>query len=254
MFIYWILIFHTFVFIYNYCFYIINFTFSFISINRYFIQEGEELCRYQGLRIQFFFLASALWTTAIAFTIFFIVVLNKEIYKIERYEYIYHLVIWGICCLTTIYLYFKDIHHFKGQPWVMGDATFWCWITNHSSKLRFYLFFGPLWLIFFINLTMYVTMKIICKRRNINTSQIYAKNTIASRWHLYLLVLIVTWLWGTINRIQNTINEGKPIFTLYLLHAVSLFIIYYYYFFSLYLLKHLKLKYLIINEFFFSLY
>ncbi|ORX42865.1 hypothetical protein BCR36DRAFT_406969 [Piromyces finnis] len=175
-------------------------------------------CRFQGLRIQFFFIASALWTAAIAINIFLVVVMNKEIYEIERFEWIYHVFIWGISLSTSLFLFFKDQGR-TDNKWIVGNATFWCWITENGSKYRLILFFGPLWTVFFINVLVFIIMKIVIKKRKIDTDQIYAKNSIASRYHLYLLVLFITWIWGTINRIQNEINSENPKFPLFVLHA-----------------------------------
>jgi len=117
--------------------------------------------------------------------------MNKEIYEIERFEWLYHVVIWGLSFASSLFFFIKD--YGRKDNFIMGDAKFWCWISDNGSQYRLYLFFGPLWLIFFINLAVFITMKIVIKKRNIDTSQIYAKNSIASRYHLYLLVLVVTW-------------------------------------------------------------
>ncbi|OUM62976.1 hypothetical protein PIROE2DRAFT_10610 [Piromyces sp. E2] len=183
------------------------------------IGSDVQTCRSQGLRIQFFFIGSALWTCAIAINIFLVVVMNKEIYEIERFEWMYHIVIWGICVTTSLFLFFQDYNR-KNDEYIVGNATFWCWITNYGRQYRLYLFFGPLWVIFLINLAVFIIMKIVIKKKNIDTTQIYAKNSIASRYHLYLLVLVITWFWGTVNRIQNITNNEKPVFVLYLLHAI----------------------------------
>jgi len=187
---------------------------------RSFVEGNDpQRCRFQGLRIQFFFIGSALWTAAIAINIFLVVVMNKEIYEIERFEWVYHIFIWGICLASSLFLFIKDYNR-TDNKFIVGDAMFWCWITNDGGQYRLYLFFGPLWIIFFINLAVFIIMKIVIKKKNIDTNQIYAKNSIASRYHLYLLVLVVTWFWGTVNRIQNNVHTGKPIYPLYLLHAI----------------------------------
>jgi len=196
-----------------------------LMLGHYMLDEdhfgNHGACKFQGLRIQFFFIGSVLWTAAIAINIFLVVVMKKEIYQIERFEYIYHIVIWGICILSSVLLYITDINKKEGN-YIIGEATFWCWITNNGCYLRLYFFFGPLWIIFFFNFLAYITMIITCKKKNIDKSQIYAENNndIASRCHLYLLVLFATWIWGTVNRIQNTIDKDHPIYSLNLLQAI----------------------------------
>ncbi|ORX48978.1 hypothetical protein BCR36DRAFT_328797 [Piromyces finnis] len=182
------------------------------------IRDDGQMCRIQGLTIQFFFISSILWTTAIAFNIFFVASLNKEIHKIENYEYIYHIIVWGLSLLLTLPLYIMDRRLTENH--IMGNAAFWCWITSEYGKYRMIFFFGPLWTVFFFNLFVYFSTEYIYKERNKNTYQNFTNNSVAKRSDLYLLVLFLTWIWGTINRIQNIKSPDHPIFILYLLHGI----------------------------------
>eukprot|EP00833_Pecoramyces_ruminatium_P001453 jgi/Orpsp1_1/1175485/evm.model.c7180000054066.1 len=158
----------------------------------YLKKENESSCKIQGLTIQFFFISSIFWTAAIAFNIYFVVVLRKEISSIERYEFFFHILVWGLSLLFTLPLYIIDKNSSSSEP-VMGNATFWCWITTKHGDYRMIFFFGPLWIVFCINAFVYISMKIICKRRDKNMNPSIAGNSIAKRCNLYLLVLFLTW-------------------------------------------------------------
>jgi len=121
-----------------------------------------------------------------------VAILNKELYEIEKYEICYHVVIWGLSVLLTLPLYLMDKNNTTGKP-IMGNATFWCWITQDYGKYRMIFFFGPLWIVFFFNLFVYFSTESIYKRRNKNTNQIHSGNSVAKRSNLYLLVLFITW-------------------------------------------------------------
>lgn len=150
--------------------------------------------------------------------IFIVAILDKEIDVVERFEYIIHIIIWSLSLLLTVPLYFLENLYESNEP-VIGNATFWCWITDKHSNLRMIFFFGPIWIVFFFNAFVYISMEIINKKRNKDMTETYAKYSVARRSNLYLLVLFITWIWGTINRIQNLIHSGHPQFILYLLHA-----------------------------------
>ncbi|KAG4101579.1 hypothetical protein H8356DRAFT_1305955 [Neocallimastix lanati (nom. inval.)] len=183
--------------------------------------DKDDGCKIHGLTIQFFFISSILWTTAIAVNIVAVGLLDKEVEVVEKYEYLFHIVIWSISILLTVPLYYIDNANRNGNGGhVMGDATFWCWITDRYSKYRMLFFFGPIWMVFFFNAFVYISMEIINKKRNKDMNETYSKYSVAKRSNLFLLVFFITWIWGTINRIQNLISSGKSIFILYLLHAI----------------------------------
>ncbi|KAG4094804.1 slime mold cyclic AMP receptor-domain-containing protein [Neocallimastix lanati (nom. inval.)] len=188
-----------------------------------YLKKGNEgACKIQGLTIQFFFISSILWTAVIALNIYLVVVIKKELCDIERYEYIFHILVWGLSLTLTIPLYILENNNTTLYP-IMGNATFWCWITTKHGNYRMMFFFGPLWIVFFFNAFVYISMIIICKKRDKDMKPSVVGNTIAKRCNLYLLVLFLTWIWGTINRIQNIHNKDYPIFELHLLHAVNIY-------------------------------
>ncbi|OUM57829.1 hypothetical protein PIROE2DRAFT_17072 [Piromyces sp. E2] len=55
-----------------------------LIIRKLFLTWGDESCRIHGLALQFFFVSSILWTTAIAVNIYLVAVLKKDIKDIER--------------------------------------------------------------------------------------------------------------------------------------------------------------------------
>jgi len=162
------------------------------SFRQYLKKGNEGACKIQGLTIQFFFISSILWTAVIALNIYLVVVIKKELCDIERYEYIFHILVWGLSLTLTIPLYILENNNTTLYP-IMGNATFWCWITTKHGNYRMMFFFGPLWIVFFFNAFVYISMIIICKKRDKDMKPSVVGNTIAKRCNLYLLVLFLTW-------------------------------------------------------------
>jgi len=153
-----------------------------------------------GLSIQFFFISSILWTTAIAVNIFLVAVLKKDIKDIERYEYVFHIVIWILSLSLTVPLYILDNNNQNSALPIMGNATLWCWITNDYGKYRMIFFFGPLWFVFLFNAVIYISLEVICRKRRKNNNyndicdddQSNGKSVV-KKSNLYLLILFIIW-------------------------------------------------------------
>ncbi|ORX59182.1 hypothetical protein BCR36DRAFT_366369 [Piromyces finnis] len=193
-----------------------------ILIRQLFFNTNDNNCKLHGLSIHFFYLCSIIWTAGIAFNIFFITVLNKKIKEIEHYEIFIYIALLGLSLLLTLPLYYLDKNNASNIP-ILGDTTFWCWITKDYSKYKILFFYCPLWIIFLFNTFVYVSTEIICKKRNydyLNQSQTtFVKKNVVKRSDLYLLVLFVIWIWGSIDTIQSSLNLNYPIYVIQFLYS-----------------------------------
>lgn len=179
------------------------------------------LCYLQGYCTQFFWVASFLWTTTIAFTLHRTVVRHKT--DVEQLGPYFHAYVWPSALLMTV---IPSI----GSDY--GPAGAWCWVQNETfagKVLRFLTFYVPLWAAATFNGIVY--FQVIRMLRN--TSRMAATiaerqrgepgssarvSSAMSRWGYYPLILIGSWMFGTINKIHNLIEPHRPLFWLYCLH------------------------------------
>eukprot|EP00249_Psilotum_nudum_P023414 c28863_g2_i1 orf=473-1414(+) len=176
------------------------------------------LCYVQGYTTQFFSVASFLWTTTIAFTLHRTVVRHKT--DVEELESIFHLYVWGSSLIMTV---IPSIGNDYGQ------AGAWCWVQSSTKPvkvLRFVTFYFPLWGAILFNGLVYlqvIRMLTYATRMVAGMSdrqrQVEAKADFKAmnRWGYYPLILIGSWMFGTINRIHDFVAPNEPIFWLYCL-------------------------------------
>ncbi|ORX59190.1 hypothetical protein BCR36DRAFT_317123 [Piromyces finnis] len=183
------------------------------------ISWGGNFCKFQKLSAHFFYLNSIFWTAAIASFILFIVIYDKKIKDIQRFEYVFHMVILSLSFVLTLPIYtIEDSTKEVG----LGEGISWCWNSKDNGRYKLYIFYIPLWIVFIFNASIYILIDIICNKKGIkriNNNTIYFKNSIVKRSDLYLLVFFITWIWGSVNQFYKMNNEN-PIFILYLLHAI----------------------------------
>ncbi len=186
--------------------------------------EGSALCYSQALMMSFFELASILWTTVIAFTLFRLIILLKPSNDLMTR---FHLYGWGIPFVCTVLPLTTGSY---------GASGAWCWIKddsiqggedgpsdNLSSSIteqgniwRVTTFYLPLWLAIVFNSVMYLivtnTLSRIASTRSVK---------MVKRLRLYPLILVFCWMGATINRLQNVISPNEPVFSLYLLRKYT---------------------------------
>eukprot|EP00850_Spirogloea_muscicola_P016500 SM000134S26943 [mRNA] locus=s134:202027:204822:+ [translate_table: standard] len=180
------------------------------------------LCYIQGYATQFFWIASFLWTTTIAFTLHRTVV--RHLADVEQLGPYFHAYVWGTSLLMTAI-------PFIGNDY--GPAGAWCWIQNEKMTgkvLRFLTFYIPLWSAIIFNGTVYyqvIRMLSFATRMAAATAdrqkqvEIRADMKTLNRLGYYPLILIGSWTFGTINRIHNFIEPDRPLFWLYCLHYTT---------------------------------
>ncbi|XP_043720413.1 G-protein coupled receptor 1 [Telopea speciosissima] len=171
-------------------------------------------CYAQGYSTHFFFVASFLWTTTIAFTLHRTVVRHKT--DVEDLEPMFHLYVWGTSLVLTV------IRSIGNDP---GRLGIWCWTeTGRAGKaVHFITFYAPLWGAILFNGFTYLqvirmlnnaTRMAVGMSERPHQSEVRADMKALNRWGYYPLILIGSWTFGTINRIHDFIEPNHKIFWL----------------------------------------
>jgi len=157
-------------------------------------------CVAQGFVLQFFYLASYLWTSCFAFHLFQLI--WKKNPTSERYELYYHILSWGVPAALCAYFFVK---------FLMGEASMgfverpWCWIRNvdtgtawswTGSLEQFLFFYLPVAITLVYNLMVYVFLARVVGQ--VLSASMESK--IRKRLIMYLLVFVICAVWGFINR------------------------------------------------------
>ncbi|KAJ4462526.1 hypothetical protein PAPYR_498 [Paratrimastix pyriformis] len=105
-----------------------------------------------------------------------------------------------------------------------GRAGLWCWISSEWNGFRFYFFFIPLWVIVIAISVLFtfvgVRMHSLGKSSHNKNMGISDRNKRLIRQMVtYVAIFATTWIFGTINRIQNSVAP-KPVFVITLLHSI----------------------------------
>ena len=163
-------------------------------------------CTIQGFTLQFFVLASYLWTACFAFHLHQLITKKRK--KAHHLEVYYHAVSWGIPILITIVLLVEKLTMHTD---IIGGADRpWCWLTNHATSSesydmeqlqQFLMFYLPAVLIFSYNVSIYVFLA-----RQVHGTELGAN--IRKRVLLYLLVFSVCAVWGLVHRIYQLFSVG----------------------------------------------
>lgn len=167
--------------------------------------EASLECTIQGFTLQFFVLASYLWTACFAYHLHQLITKKRK--KAHQLEIYYHAVSWGIPILITIVLIVEKLTMHSD---IIGGADRpWCWLTNHSSQSesydmeqlqQFLMFYLPAVLIFSYNVSIYVFLA-----RQVHGTELGAN--IRKRVLLYLLVFSICAVWGLVHRIYQLFSK-----------------------------------------------
>ncbi|CAI5493647.1 unnamed protein product [Closterium sp. Naga37s-1] len=183
--------------------------------------EGA-LCYMQGYATQFFWVASFLWTTTIAYTLHRTVVRHKA--DVEGLGPYFHVYVWGTAALMTLIPSLGSDY---------GPAGAWCWVQNETvmgKVLRFLTFYVPLWSAILFNGVIYfqvirmlsnatrMAANMADRQKQMEGPASSKVSSAMNRWGYYPLILIASWTCGTINKIHNLLEPQHPLFILYCLH------------------------------------
>ena len=172
--------------------------------------KGGAFCTIQGFVQQLFELSSFAWSTIIAYTLYRAVVKLQDSKPLLPYYYLFGYGIPLLCAFIPL----------ATSSYVNTGA--WCWISNEQTigqVLRWLLFYGPLWgCISFNAYISFITTKKMRDMFSTREKDMPDKyKALIKRLSLYPLILVVCWLWATVNRFQNAVSPGNEIFWMYLL-------------------------------------
>eukprot|EP00239_Pterosperma_sp_CCMP1384_P012693 CAMPEP_0197867124 /NCGR_PEP_ID=MMETSP1438-20131217/44587_1 /TAXON_ID=1461541 /ORGANISM="Pterosperma sp., Strain CCMP1384" /LENGTH=444 /DNA_ID=CAMNT_0043485747 /DNA_START=252 /DNA_END=1586 /DNA_ORIENTATION=- len=179
--------------------------------------EPGVLCSLQAYTTQFFSIASILWTTVIAYVLHRTVVQHcTDVANLGRK---FHLYVWITSLVATILPMFTNSY---------GPAGAWCWVVarNTGDKvLRFITFFLPLWLAIPYNTWVYFHVVRMLRytmmvASSVSEEQRALEAKAVARLGYYPVILVLTWTFATLNRIQNFFSP-TPIFWLYCAHVIT---------------------------------
>jgi len=192
-------------------------TFIFSTVRGGASTHPTTACVVQGYLLEFFALASFLWTACFAYHLYQLICRESE--DPGKYTRYYHLVSWGVPALFDAYLLVRQLLGYSG----MGDAERpWCWVADDiqpghvwsaGTVQQFLLFYIPALAIFVWNLSIYVVLA-----RRVSGSDL--GSTIQTRLSMYLLVFLLCVVWGLAHRVYQVINPShKPSIVLSYLEA-----------------------------------
>lgn len=176
-------------------------------------------CYVQAIGNSIFELSSVLWTTAIAATLYMFVLKRMPADQVEKKLGLMFLVCLGIPILLACLPLFDDGY---------GPSGAWCWVRAGTSKTywQFIIFYGPLWIAIGFNAFVYVrTWRLL--RRTLDAAgggagdETYKKlHAVMQRLQMYPFILLIVWLFASINRLYEALSGGDQVFALYFLQKV----------------------------------
>lgn len=201
------------------------------------VSGGEEtepqyaVCLIIGSLVQFFLLASILWTVCIAHTLF--MVLTVRDYNPERFEKFYHIFCWSLPLLFDIILLLTKS---------IGDSGIWCWIKGDGHQIfRYFFLYLPLLIAAVTNIILYLFTYLQIRRerknytpRSINSSVILVETDsnmliersdpykIQSMFGYFTAVLIICWTFPLLNGILHAADPDNINFGVYFMNALLL--------------------------------
>jgi len=162
--------------------------------------DGTLRCYSQAMIMSFFELASVLWTTVIAYTLFRLIILQKtSVHLINRF----HAFAFGLPLLAMLMPLTTNSY---------GNSGAWCWITTPSDNVatdptvqenffqqgtiwRLFLFYLPLWLAIGFNTGVYILVTNALQRVAVTQTALQRPKYLkmVKRLRLYPLILVFCW-------------------------------------------------------------
>ncbi|KAL4996295.1 Nnf1-domain-containing protein [Aspergillus recurvatus] len=124
---------------------------------------NSNLCQIQAFLIQWFMPADALWTFAMAFNVYLTFFRKYNSEQLRRLEWKYVLLCYGLPFIPA-FTYFFIRTESRGK--VYGSAILWCWVAPSWDFLRIAVFYGPVWFVIFVTLSIYARIgELVWRRR-----------------------------------------------------------------------------------------
>ncbi|KFY22452.1 hypothetical protein V493_06581 [Pseudogymnoascus sp. VKM F-4281 (FW-2241)] len=133
---------------------------------------NSPLCQFQAFIIQMFMPADSLWTLAMAFNVYLTFFHRYSASQLRSLEWKYLLFCYGIPLIPAIAFVCTET---EARGRIFGSATLWCWITVEWNALRIAIFYGPVWVVLVITMSIYAFVgKVVYKNhrqfRNLTTT------------------------------------------------------------------------------------
>ena len=180
------------------------------------VDASNALCRTQAVLTITFEMASVLWTVAIAWTLYTMVVLKAA--RVERQERWYHAGCWGVPAAVAVVLLATD---------ALGPADReeeWCWISGMTPRSRWLqvgLFYIPLVVAFGVSVLVYLRVGRAFRQLAVAGAVDAGKEWMVQlRLRLYLLVFVLVWLVPVVDSTVQLCASSSP-FWLQSLHAAT---------------------------------
>lgn len=168
-------------------------------------------CNIQATLIQYSEMASFIWSLIIACYLYTSAVKNWPNSKTKSLLPLFLVLGFAIPLIPVIVIQVeKAIGNSTNGP----DIT-WCWIRGEYPAFRLGFYYGPMALIWIINVILYIL--IVRKAFDADSS---AFSKVVMRLSLFVLAAVIANFPALINRIQNVISPRHPVFALFLLHAI----------------------------------
>ncbi|KAI9727601.1 MAG: hypothetical protein M1834_008041 [Cirrosporium novae-zelandiae] len=116
-------------------------------------QPDGPLCQFQGFMIQMFMPADAMWNFVMALNVYLTFFHRYTVDQLRALERLYIGICYGISFIPALILAFIQT---KDRGKAYGDADLWCWISLDWDPLRIGIFYGPVWVIIFATMAIYI--------------------------------------------------------------------------------------------------
>ncbi|EEH45260.2 uncharacterized protein PADG_01410 [Paracoccidioides brasiliensis Pb18] len=128
--------------------------------------EANRLCHVQAFILQWFLPANSLWIFCMALNVYLTSFRRYRPTELKRLEWRYFILCYLIPFIPAfIFLFIRT--RVRGP--VYGDAIMWCWIRPEWKALRFAFFYGPVWFVVIITVSIltYAGIEILSRQKKI---------------------------------------------------------------------------------------
>ncbi|XP_052783823.1 cyclic AMP receptor-like protein A isoform X2 [Mya arenaria] len=180
------------------------------------LHPDGPLCEFQAFWMQLFQWGVLTWISCITFNLFVNVVWQRHT---EQYEWMYHIVCWGLSLLMACLPFIGD--HY-------GPAGAWCWVVN-NWRWRIGVWYGPQIVTLVILMVVYTYISCVLSNKVSTWQGTYDPDTERNKQmlkedikplRLYPFVYLAISIFPIINRIQNAVDAEHPVFALMILQAI----------------------------------
>jgi len=185
------------------------------------------VCLIIGALVEFFLLASILWTACLAHTLFIILYLHD--YNPERFEKYYHILCWSVPAIFDILLIISGS---------FGDAGLWCWIRGDKgyNVFRYLCLYIPLLGVIIYNCALYSVTYVKLRRERNRYTPRYTEDSefvaptssnsdpyrIQASFGYFIMILIVCWFFPILNQFLHILFPDRIFITVYVLNGIFL--------------------------------